>query len=319
MGNIEKEGYEKSAPPELLICWRCGEVGHKKKDCTATLFCTNCGRYNHVTSKRRQPMKENCIYCKKGGHTEEYCPTKRLERFKQNQIKGFQSNYSELPRQQLTAGVPRLEDHEVLVLNQHQWKQKEIKREAMSRLALYREFGNQVHQKSVRLQDANIRSASVNSNSLEISRAMEKITETNQLMVQQQTEQQRALQALLMCQEHLNENQEITQGFQAQALRALTDVTEQRGFDSLFNRITKFDGKDPKKCHFWLNQVHVACMESGRNFRQVLIFCAKDTVLSVLSGLSPGLSDEEIKEEMMRCLSPVPTRRQTTEMMRTMC
>ena len=209
--NIGKEGYEKSAPPELLICWRCGKVGHKKKDCTATLFCTNCRRYNHITSKCRQPMKENCTYCKKGGHTEEYCPTKRLERYKQNQIKGFQSNYSEPPRQQLTAGVPRLEDHEVLVLNQHQWKQKEIKREVMSSLASYKEFGNQVHQKSVKLQDANITSASMNSNSSEISRAMEKITETNQLMVQQQAKQQRVLQALLMHQEQSNENQEITQ------------------------------------------------------------------------------------------------------------
>ena len=53
--------------------------------------------------------------------------------------------------------------------------------------------------------------------------------------------------------------------------------------------------------------------------RQALIFCTKDTVLSVLSGLNPGLSDEEIKEEMMRCFSPIPTRRQTIEMMRTMC
>ena len=184
--NIGKEGYEKSAPPELLICWKCGKVGHKKKNCTATLFCTNCRRYNHITSKCRQPRKENCTYCKKGCHTEEYCPTKRLERCKQNQIKGFQSNYSEPSRQQLTAGAPRLEDHEVSMLNQHQWKQKKIKREVMSRLALYEEFGNQVHQKSIRLQDANTTSASVNSNSSEISRVMEKITETNQLMVQQQ-------------------------------------------------------------------------------------------------------------------------------------
>ena len=29
--NIGKEDNEKSAPPELLICWRCGKVGHKKK------------------------------------------------------------------------------------------------------------------------------------------------------------------------------------------------------------------------------------------------------------------------------------------------
>ena len=135
-----------------------------------------------------------------------------MERFKQNQIKGFQGNNSEPPRQQLAAGAPRLEDHEVLVLNQHQWKQKEIKREVMSRLASYEEFGDQVHQKSVGLQDANIMSASVNSNSSEISRAMEKITETNQLMVQQ-AEQQRALQALLMHQEQSNENQELHRGF----------------------------------------------------------------------------------------------------------
>ena len=179
------------------------------------LFCTDCGRYNHITSKCRQPMKENCTYCKKGGHTKEYCPTKRLERFKQKQIKGFQSNYREPPRQQLAAGAPRLEDHEVLVLNQHHCTQKEIKREATSRLASYEEFGNQVHQKSVGLQDVNITSALVNSNSSEISRVMEKITETNQLMVQQQAKQQRALQALLMHQEQSNENQEITQRVQA--------------------------------------------------------------------------------------------------------
>ena len=78
------------------------------------------------------------------------------------------------------------------------------------------------------------------------------------------------------------------------------------------------DGKDPQKCHFWLNQVHVVCLESGRNFRQALMFCAKDTVLSMLSGLSPGLSDEEVKKEMMRCFWLIPMRRKAIEIMRTM-
>ena len=45
------------------------------------------------------------------------------------------------------------------------------------------------------------------------------------------------------------------------------------------------------------------------------MFCAED---KVLSGLSPRLSDEEVKEEMMRCFSLIPTRRQAIEMMRTM-
>ena len=51
--NTRKDGYEASAPPELLICWRCGEIGHKKKDCTAILFCTNCSRNNHITRRCR--------------------------------------------------------------------------------------------------------------------------------------------------------------------------------------------------------------------------------------------------------------------------
>ena len=49
------------------------------------------------------------------------------------------------------------------------------------------------------------------------------------------------------------------------------------------------------------------------------MFCVEDTVLSVLSGLSPRHSDEVVKEEMMRYFSPIPTRRQAIEVMRTMC
>ena len=69
------------------------------------------------------------------------------------------------------------------------------------RLASYREFKNQGYDKPTRLQAGNVTTASVNSNSSEISRAMEKISETNQLMAQQQITQQRALQALLLHQE----------------------------------------------------------------------------------------------------------------------
>ena len=164
----------------------------------------------------------------------------------------------------------------------------------------------------------NISTALITANNSEISRAMEKISETNQLMAQQQIAQQRALQALLLHQEQSSENQEIAQRVQTQALRALIDATEQRGFDALFSRITKFDEKEPQQCHSWLKKVHVVCQESGRNFQQVLMFCAEGTVLSVLSGLNPRLSEEEVKEEIMRCFSPIPTRRQAIEMMRTM-
>ena len=226
--------------------------------------------------------------------------------------------HSEQPRTQLLTGAPRIEEGEILRRNQHQRAQQTVERESTDKLTSYGQIKDQKHNKSTRIQEANISTASITSNSSEISRAMEKISETSHLMAQQQIAQQRALLALLLQQEQSNENQEIAQRVQTQALRALTDATEQRGFDTLFSRITKFDGKDPQKCHSWLNQVHVACQESGRNFRQVLMFCAEGTVLSVLSGLNPRLSEEEVKEEMMRCFSPIPTRRQAIEMMRTM-
>ena len=48
------------------------------------------------------------------------------------------------------------------------------------------------------------------------------------------------------------------------------------------------------------------------------MFCTEDTVLAVLSGLNLGLTDEQVKEEIMRCFSPAPTRRQAIEKLRAM-
>ena len=63
-------------------------------------------------------------------------------------------------------------------------------------------------------------SASTGSNHLEISRAMEKISETNQLLAQQQMAQQKTLQALLYHQEQTSKVQEASQRIQSQVLMA---------------------------------------------------------------------------------------------------
>ena len=57
--------------------------------------------------------------------------------------------------------------------------------------------------------------------------------------------QERALQALLHHQEQSSVAQEASQRKQSQALVALTEVAQQRGFDPLFNKIAKYNGKDP--------------------------------------------------------------------------
>ena len=48
------------------------------------------------------------------------------------------------------------------------------------------------------------------------------------------------------------------------------------------------------------------------------MFCAEDAVLTVLSGLNPALTDDQIREEIMMCFSLALTRRQALEKLRAM-
>ena len=109
-----------------------------------------------------------------------------LDSFKQNKTREFQIHYGEQPSLQLAAGALRTDEYETAVPNQYQWSSQVVEKGATERLASHGEFKNQGYDKPTRLQDGNGTTASVNSSSSEISRAMEKILETNQLMAQQQ-------------------------------------------------------------------------------------------------------------------------------------
>ena len=113
------------------------KCGHKKKDCMAILFCTNCSRNNHTTSKCRQVFKENCTYCKQNDHTEELCSVKELDSMRQSQTREFHMYHSERPRTQLSTGAPRIEKGEILRRNQHQRAQQTVEKESTDKLTSY--------------------------------------------------------------------------------------------------------------------------------------------------------------------------------------
>ena len=232
-----------------------------------------------------------------------------------NKTKGWHVRYEEHSK---APGTAETKGNKASTLNPDPWRKPSTAKEVPTLFTLHSNAVETGYNKLTELQGINVMSVSTGSNHSEISKAMEKILEMNQLLAQQQMAQQKTLQALLYHQEQTSEVQEASQRIQSQALMALTEATQQRGFNPLFNKIAKYDGKDPKKCHYWLNQVWVACMESGRNFHQSLMFCTEDAVLAVLSGLNPGLMDEQVKEEIMRCFSPAPTRRQAIEKLRAM-
>ena len=224
-----------------------------------------------------------------------------------------QRKYEEQAGIKWLQSIPETEGCEASMATAYEWNQPQLGRENTHKFNIHEYARVLEGNKPSKLQDQNVTNVLTGSNTSEISRAMKKISETNQLLAQQQMVQQRALQALLHHQEQSSEAQEVSQRIQSQALVALTEVEQQRGFDLLFNKIAKYNGKDPEKCHYWLNQVSMACMESGRNFRQSLMFCAEDAVLTVLSGLNPALTDDQIREEIMMCFSLALTRRQALE------
>ena len=118
-----------------------------------------------------------------------------------NQTRGWQVRYEEHPTTQPTLGVTGTEGHEASAPNQYQWRKPSTVKEVSDQFTLYSSTEKSEHNKPAGLQGINITTASANSNNIEISRAMEKILETNQLLAQQQMAQQRALQALLYHQE----------------------------------------------------------------------------------------------------------------------
>ena len=229
-----------------------------------------------------------------------------------------QRKYEEQTGTRWLQGIPETEGCKASIATVYEWNQPQLGKENTHKFNIYEDARVLEGNKLSKLQDQNVTNVSTGSNISEISRAMEKISETNQLLAQQQMVQQTALQALLHHQEQSSEVQEASQRIQSQALVALTKVAQKRGFDPLFNKLAKYNGKDPEKCHYWLNQVSMACMESGRNFRQSLMFCAEDAVLTVLSGLNPALTDDQIREEIMMCFSLALTRRQALEKLRPM-
>ena len=106
-----------------------------------------------------------------------------------NQMRGWKVRYEEHPTTQPTLGVTGTEGHEDSAPNQYQWRKLSTEKEASDQFTLYSSTEKSGQNKPAGLQGINIMMVSADSNNTEISRAMEKIFETNQLLAQQQMPQ----------------------------------------------------------------------------------------------------------------------------------
>ena len=69
---LRENNNEVRVPAEQVTCWRCGESGHRKKECWKILFCTNCGKQGHNSNKCRQMAQKGYTYCEGLDNVGEY-------------------------------------------------------------------------------------------------------------------------------------------------------------------------------------------------------------------------------------------------------
>ena len=100
-----------------------------------------------------------------------------------NKTRGWYVRYEEHPRTQTTPSVAETKGNEALLLNQDPWRKSAAAKEVPPPFTPHSNTENTGYNKLTGLQDINLTSVFTGS---EISRAMEKISETNQLLAQQQ-------------------------------------------------------------------------------------------------------------------------------------
>ena len=143
------------------------------------------------------------------GHVVENCLYRRIDSYTQDNFKLYFSSRSRTPtlvgHQQIgrlrdisqrkyeeqtgikwLQSIPETKGYEASVVTVYEWNQPQLGRENAHKFNIYEDAKVLEGNKPSKLQDQNVTNISTGSNTSEISRAMEKISETNQLLAQQQ-------------------------------------------------------------------------------------------------------------------------------------
>ena len=88
--------------------------------------------------------------------------------------------------------------------------------------------------------------------------------------------------------------QTIQMGVDAQA-----QENKNAKLDKQFDKVKVFDDSKPSECHPWLEEVHALCIQTGRPFHKMLLLCAGQAVHDFITDMSPGGTDDQIKNDLI--------------------
>ena len=321
-GQGVKQSRNSKTTDDAPVCWRCGEPGHKKKDCRKPPFCGKCRKEGHVPalcplskgptqpSPPQQPANKfsnpanRCIHCG-GEHAPASCPTRY-----QPKTTPSTSSYGSPKRS--TRGSQSTQRSATLTLRVNNVASGQVRR-------------NQVHQVTPQVSpnvQQNLFTPPTQSNSFppppyfqipfppppvppsnvsiapsapasDLSAAISLMTNAiNQGNANTTTITDALQRTTTQFADALQ--QTIQRGVEAQA-----EENKNTRLDKQFDKIKIFDGSNPAECHPWLEEVHALCTQMGRPFKEMLLLCARQAVRDFIIDMAPDATDEQIKNDLI--------------------
>ena len=261
------------------VCWRCGEPGHKKRNCRKPPFCGKCRKEGHLPAlcplstgpTLPSPLQQQvnptnqCIHCGRD-HVPGSCPVRY-----QPKATSSTSNYGS-PKQctannNVVSGQVRSQvTPQVSPLAQVNSLAQPTRSNSFPPPPY---FPIPFPPPPVPPSNASIAPSAPAS---DLSAAISLMTNTVNQGNANTTNITDALQrTTTQFADTLQKT--IQRGVEAQA-----EENWNARLDKQFDKIKIFDGSNPAECHPWLEEVHALCSQTGRPFKEMLLLCARQAV-----------------------------------------
>ena len=299
-----KQSKNFNATDITQVCWRCGEPGHKKRDCRKPPFCGRCRKEGHVPAlcplsmgpTLPPPLQQQvdkfsnptnrCIHCG-GDHVPGSCPV-RYQPKATSSTSHYSSPQQRTGNNDVASGQVRGQvTPQVSLLAQVNSLAQPTRSNSFPPPPY---FPIPFPPPPIPPSNASIApsapasdlSAAISLMTNAVNQGNANTTNITDALQRTTTQFADALQKT------------IQRGVDAQA-----EENRNARLDKQFDKIKIFDGSNPAECHPWLEEVHALCSQTGRPFKEMLLLCAGQAVRDFILDMAPDATDEQIKNDLI--------------------
>ena len=299
-----KQSKNVNATDTAQVCWRCGEPGHKKRDCRKPPFCGKCRKEGHVPAlchlstgptlpsplqqqvDRFSNSTNQCIHCGRD-HVPGSCPV-RYQPKATSSTSHYGSPKQRTANNTVASGQVRSQvTPQVSPLAQVNSLAQPTRSNSFPPPPYFPipfppppiPHSNASIAPSAPASDL---SAAISLMTNAVNQGNANTTNITDALQRTTTQFADALQKT------------IQRGVEAQA-----EENRNARLDKQFDKIKIFDGSNPAECHPWLEEVHALCSQTGRPFKEMLLLCAGQAVRDFILDMAPDATDEQIKNDLI--------------------